>query len=390
MTINDWFEEEPEGEYPVSEYELTPSPNDFNILTLVSLMDSGVVKIPSFQRNYVWDIKRASKLIESLIIGLPVPQIFFFEQGKNNYLVIDGQQRLMTIYYFVKGRFPKETKRTELRRLFNERGSMPPETIFDDEYFSKFNLILSEGEKIEGYKNKFHKRNYETLLEHKMTFDLRTIRSIIVKQTSDNKEDTDDSALYELFNRLNTGGVNLTTQEIRVSLYDSKFMRIVLGLNALPSWRRLTTEDFDLHLRDSEMLLRSIALLFKGKDYIAPLGRFINTFSKKMKQAPDWLNAGIESMMTKYLDTTQNYDQNVFKTNNKKFSSVLFESVLYAACSDCLVDNVISVEAMQEITESKIENLKRDEHFIHLSTVKSTNTEVLKMRLEYAKTFLRS
>lgn len=390
MTINDWFEEEPEGEYPISEYELTPSPNDFNILTLVSLMDSGVVKIPTFQRNYVWDIKRASKLIESLIIGLPVPQIFFFEQGKNNYLVIDGQQRLMTIYYFVKGRFPKEAKRTELRRLFNERGNMPSETIFDDEYFAKFNLVLSEGEKIEGYKNKFHKRNYETLLEHKMTFDLRTIRSIIVKQTSENKEDSDDSALYELFNRLNTGGVNLTTQEIRVSLYDSKFMKTILGLNTLPAWRRLTTDTYDLHLRDSEMLLRAIALLFKGKDYIAPLGRFINTFSKKMKQAPDWLNAGIEALLTKYLDSTQSYTHDVFKTNNKKFSSVLFESVLYSACSDCLADNTINADVMSKIAESRIDDLKKDDHFIHLSTIKSTNTEVLKARLDYAKTFLRA
>ncbi|KJU84821.1 hypothetical protein MBAV_002986 [Candidatus Magnetobacterium bavaricum] len=50
-------------EYPISEYDLTSIPNDFTITTLVHLIDSGIVQIPGFQRNYVWDIQRASKLM---------------------------------------------------------------------------------------------------------------------------------------------------------------------------------------------------------------------------------------------------------------------------------------------------------------------------------------
>ena len=53
-------------DYPLNEYQLTTTPNDFNILTIISCIESGVFKIPSFQRHYVWDLKRASKLIESL------------------------------------------------------------------------------------------------------------------------------------------------------------------------------------------------------------------------------------------------------------------------------------------------------------------------------------
>ena len=90
-----------DGEGPsIKEYDMSSSPNDFNVLTIMNFLQSGNVKIAGFQRNYVWDIKRASKLIESLIIGLPIPQIFLFEEGKNQFLVIDGQQRLMSIYYF--------------------------------------------------------------------------------------------------------------------------------------------------------------------------------------------------------------------------------------------------------------------------------------------------
>src|ERR1022692_5043 len=113
----------------IDEYDLTSTPNDFNTTTIFNFIESGAVKIPGFQRNYVWDIKRASKLIESLIIGLPVPQVFLYEEGRNSFLVIDGQQRLMTMYYFIKQRFPKKEKRAELRRLSNEESQIPDEIL---------------------------------------------------------------------------------------------------------------------------------------------------------------------------------------------------------------------------------------------------------------------
>ena len=67
---------EDEEEMTIGEYDITVSPNDFNISTLFNLMDNGVIRLPAFQRNYVWDIKGASKLIESIILGLPIPQVF--------------------------------------------------------------------------------------------------------------------------------------------------------------------------------------------------------------------------------------------------------------------------------------------------------------------------
>ena len=63
------------------DYQITATPNDFNIKTIVDFVESGVVKIPGFQRNYVWDIERASRLIESLLMGLPIPQIFLVRTG---------------------------------------------------------------------------------------------------------------------------------------------------------------------------------------------------------------------------------------------------------------------------------------------------------------------
>ena len=88
-----WFDDEAEQseDFQIDEYDITAAPNDFNVLTLFNFIESGAVKIPGFQRNYVWDIARASKLIESLILGLPVPQIFLYEENRNSFLVIDGR-----------------------------------------------------------------------------------------------------------------------------------------------------------------------------------------------------------------------------------------------------------------------------------------------------------
>ncbi|MBO8416679.1 MAG: DUF262 domain-containing protein [Proteobacteria bacterium] len=71
-------------------YDISIIPNDFNIMTINSLITSGVIVLPAFQRNYVWDKKRASRFIESLILGLPVPQIFLYQTERNKYSIIDG------------------------------------------------------------------------------------------------------------------------------------------------------------------------------------------------------------------------------------------------------------------------------------------------------------
>ncbi len=148
MTENSdpWFDDysESEDDVQVDEYDITSTPNDFNVLTLYSLVEARAVLIPGFQRNYVWDRSRASKLIESLIVGLPVPQLFLYEKARNLFQVIDGQQRLMSIYYFLKKRFPKKEKRVELRMIFDREGVMPDDVLHDDNYFEDFKLKLPE------------------------------------------------------------------------------------------------------------------------------------------------------------------------------------------------------------------------------------------------------
>jgi len=236
-----------DGDYSLTEYDITTFPSDFNIKTIFDFMESEIFKVPVFQRNYVWDLKRASKLIESIILGIPVPPIFLYEKSKNEFLVVDGQQRLMTIYYFIKMRFPKKEKRYELRRIFDERGSIPDDILYNDDYFSNFKLELPYNMK------KLNKLNYETLGAYKNTFEMRTIRNIIIKQ---NYPYDDDSVIYEIFYRLNTGGMNLTPPEIRTSLYHSDFYDMLYRINLDTRWRRLVgSPEPDLHMKDVEILL---------------------------------------------------------------------------------------------------------------------------------------
>jgi hypothetical protein len=265
-----------EIEPQIDEYDLTSSPNDFNVATIFDFIQRGSVQIPGFQRNYVWDAKRASRLIESIIIGLPIPQIFLYEQARNQFLVIDGQQRLMTIYYFMHGRFPKATRRADLRAIFDEHGKIPDEVIEDPEYFDKFRLRLPDV--AEGSPNKFSGLTYETLGDYQSTFDLRTIRNIIVKQV---KPSGDHSSIFEMFNRLNTGGVLLTPQEIRSSMYHSDFLTTLTKLNSDPRWREILGQPQpDNHAKDVEVLLRATAMWKRGPEYTPSMTSFLNRFAQ--------------------------------------------------------------------------------------------------------------
>ena len=148
----------------VMQYDISVIPNDFNITTIFNLIDSGAIEMPVFQRNYIWDRKRASRFIESLVLGLPIPQVFLYQKARNKFLVIDGQQRLLSIYYFIKQRFPLSEKRAELRKIFDDNNGIPEAILSDDAYFQDFKLQFSKTE--EGGKNPLEAVSYTHLRAH--------------------------------------------------------------------------------------------------------------------------------------------------------------------------------------------------------------------------------
>ena len=93
------------------QYAITAKGWDPDVLGLVNRLRNGGIVIPEFQRGYVWSLKEASRFIESLLFGLPIPNIFLsVETDTQKLLVVDGRQRLSTLQYFYDGIWP-QTKR---------------------------------------------------------------------------------------------------------------------------------------------------------------------------------------------------------------------------------------------------------------------------------------
>lgn len=381
----DWIqaEETEDDGYPI-EYNIASTPNDFNIKTIFDFITSGIVKVPNFQRNFVWDIKKASKLIESLIMGLPIPQVFFYEKAKNDFLVIDGQQRLMTVYYFLKKKFPRMEKRVELRRIFDKEGSIPDRILSDDSYFQSFNLKLSE--RIVERKNRLEGLNYDTLLDgDKVTLGLRTMRCIVIKQFEPKGEDS-DSSMYEIFYRLNTGGMNLTPQEIRASIYYSNFYTMLNRINLDERWRKLTDKEPDIRMRDLEILLRGFAMLSSAREYKPSMLRFLNTFSEQSKKYTPEKVAYLESLFDSFMKQCNSLPQRAFWSRSG-FSISIYESVFVAVCSEAYSNNNLDVKP---ITLEKLEKLKSDSEFVSASLSKTTDKTKVDLRLRKAKEILLS
>lgn len=364
--------------YPIDQYDLVVSPNDFNVKTIVDFIDSGVVIIPGFQRNFVWDIKRASRLIESLIVGLPVPQIFLYEQGRDKYLVIDGQQRLMSIYYFVKEKFPRKEKLPALRSMLQGQSTIPEGLLQDAEYFGDFRLSLPEN--VPGQPNRFHGRSYSTLDDdHQRSFYLRTIRNIVVRQVAP----AGDDAMYEIFNRLNSGGMNLTPQEIRRCMFDSKFYDLLYKTNTEERWRDLVGAQIpDIHMKDVEILLRGFAMLMRGDSYRPSMVKFLNGFSTDARSFDDDKVARLESLLDSFLGSCKDLPSDAFHSIQGRFSPMIFESVFVAACHEPYLQGQ---QVAGGISLDSLNALKADSDFRSATQSRTTAAVNVNKRLSRAK-----
>ncbi len=118
-------EAQDDNEVTPIKYDITSYGADFDVEGLINRIKRGDVFIPKFQRDYVWNQVEASRFIESLLLGLPVPGIFLAkEKNSNKLLVIDGQQRLLSLQYFFDGIFKPESN-TITRRVFSLQKVQP-------------------------------------------------------------------------------------------------------------------------------------------------------------------------------------------------------------------------------------------------------------------------
>ncbi len=194
-------------------------------------------------------MKDAARFVESLLLGLPVPSIFLSKEADTGkLLVVDGQQRLLSLRYFYDGIWEPTKREFSLR----------------------------------GVGGSFEGKTYKTLRdEDRRRLDDAIIHVTIFKQ---DEPSDDQSGIYQVFERLNSGGKRLTPQEIRSAVHHSGGMRTFLqDLNKNPEWRSIYGPE-DFRMRDQELILRFLAFYYDADRYESPLVSFLNSFMGRYKK----------------------------------------------------------------------------------------------------------
>ncbi|NQY07824.1 MAG: DUF262 domain-containing protein, partial [Flavobacteriaceae bacterium] len=212
---------------------------DFAVSTINDYINNGHIVIPQFQRGYVWNRSQASRLIESLIIQCPIPVIFLAQNSDETLSVIDGNQRLNSINFFLKEDFALQG--------------------------------LTAYPELEGYKfTELDPRFQRHILN-------RTIRCIVILK------DTHPQIKFDVFERLNTGSVKLNAQELRHGIYHGPLMSLVEKMSKSKEWKAITGLKTDKRMKSDELILRFLSLSDDWRNYQKPMTGFINGYSENNK-----------------------------------------------------------------------------------------------------------
>jgi uncharacterized protein with ParB-like and HNH nuclease domain len=232
-------EECPEMEIVGKDRKLVTHPYDFIIRSLKDQVDdTTLVLADKFQRRRVWDDARASRLIESLLLNVPIPVCYFAELDDGSYSVIDGQQRLTAIYRYITNEF-------SLRSL-----------------------------KIRGDLN--GKRFHQLGVSDQRLINSRSIRCIVILKESD------PDIRFDVFDRLNSNSVRLNPQELRNSLYRGRLNDLIRDLSDDEVFKKVRgVNEVDKRMQDCEMILRFFAFHFEPEQYRGFLSRFLDKYLEK-------------------------------------------------------------------------------------------------------------
>ncbi|WP_321322567.1 DUF262 domain-containing protein [Labilibaculum sp.] len=228
---------------------------DLSFRELISMYDEDELLKPELQRKYVWEKPEASRFIESILLGLPVPSIFLANTKDEKKLIIDGYQRIMTVVDYVNGIWSKDKK------------------VFK----------LSNTEKIN---KRWRGKAYNELdSSDQRRIRSTTIHAIIFEQRAPADNDT---SLYQVFERINTGGRALMPQEIRNCVNQGSFNDLLFDLNKNQNWRTLFgKEEEDSRMRDLEFILRFLGLdtdFIRTSDLsVISLKKYLNEFMGSTK-----------------------------------------------------------------------------------------------------------
>ncbi len=339
-------------ELSLPSYDIRAYPADYTLEVLVDKWRKGQIVIPSFQRQFVWSQRQASKLIDSFLMGLPIPPVYLFlDRNSTSYdlLVVDGQQRIKSIVYFFDGVFGEE--RRQKRRVFRLTG-------------------LAEESKYKGLTYEDLESQYPTAFAR---LNNSLLRSIITEQINP----ADKTSLYHIFERLNTGGTPLRPQEIRNCIHHGSFMDRLIEVNKYKPWRAVFGKPKpDTRQRDVELIIRFLALHDNLENYRKPMKSFLNSFTSDHSDADNDQLWRFESLFRKTVDAV------IEHLGERPFH---ISSGLNVAVFDSVFVTIAQLETIPEDLEEKYQKLIRDSKFLECIRARTTDDKVVLRRLELAR-----
>lgn len=341
--IEDPSEREDEEAPTNVRYAITSYGADYPVDSLVKRVNSEAIVIPKFQRGFVWTYGQASRFIESLLLGLPVPGIFLSRDSHSQkLLVIDGQQRLESVRSFYEG------------------------------------IIRGREFKLRGVRQDLEGLTYKTLEEgDRERLDDQIIHATIIQQ--DQPED-DYSSIFMVFERLNTGGTPLSSQEIRTSVFHGGFCDLIKSLNGFQAWRNLYGP-LSSRLKDEELILRFYALYFDLGKYHRPMKVFLSEF---MESNQDLETISGEDLKSLFMSTVDFVNQNLGPEGLRPEGSLnvaVAEAILVATASRLSMGIIENTGQYVEAAKALLENSE----FLDKCKKSTTDEENVKGRIRIAR-----
>lgn len=264
---DDKITDEPDYSY-INNISITQNKVDLAFKTLIEGFDEALYVIPKYQRKYIWKKEQVENLAISLIRGLPIPPIYVYRNKNNQMEILDGQQRIMSLFLYYKGKYIKNITNTqiELQKL------MSNEDLLNGK--KKFGEILEEFYELKDvkYKLKYIEENKEKELDityadlpayikKSVNFTNISVIEIKVNGNDSNK----NRVLYKVFENLNSAGTPLKNQELRNGVYQSLFYDMLHEINNNNlKWREIYGEKHP-NSKDVELLLRFCAIKYNFK-----------------------------------------------------------------------------------------------------------------------------
>lgn len=330
--------------YPIDRDKIKVTVNNWTIFWLIEYLKRGKLELqPVFQRSYVWDNKRASNLIDSIWNWLPIPQVFLLSKENGKSLVIDWQQRLTSIARFM---LSEENCKDYLKNItiidgWDIKLKVPKKIFYPTALSGEF---VSYEELTDEIKDKFESESI-IVAQINPTYslfngDIRAINDIS----------------KEIFNRLNTGWVQLSPQEIRQSLYSGKFMQELQKISFDIEWKNLLPVNVRKINRNpslsTEILLRALAFLdaygtnkINDFTYFKPLESFLDRYAELANSFSDedaTKRMQILNNSISFLNSLENLGHSTFKHTISGDPSNSLKSIFNIKYIDTLLVGIMS------------------------------------------------